>query len=99
MITQKSPVRSTALEAAREERSGHTFARTYDSLLKALLRRSYLGPLFAIVVLGATYLLYTNIGSDFMPEMDESSLMLDPNSGQAGFIEYDHFNWLPVVVH
>ena len=37
-------------------------------------------------------------GSDF-EAVDETSLMVDPNSGQAGYIEYDHFAWLPVVVH
>ena len=69
--------KDVALEVAREERSKHVIARTYDSVLKTLLRRSYLGPIFALVVLGATYLLYTNIGSDFMPEMDEGSFVMD----------------------
>ncbi|HTP13340.1 MAG TPA: efflux RND transporter permease subunit, partial [Bacteroidota bacterium] len=72
--------RDVELEAAREERSKHTIARTYDAVLRALLKRSYLGPVLALVVLGGTYLLYTNIGSDFMPEMDEGSFVLDYTS-------------------
>jgi CzcA family heavy metal efflux pump len=69
--------RDVALEAAREQRSKHAISRTYNSLLSSLLKRSYLGPVFALLVLGATYALYRSIGSDFMPEMDEGSFVLD----------------------
>ncbi len=69
--------RDVAREVAREEKSRHTFARLYEVLLTAILRRSYLGPVLAVVVLGATLLLYSNIGSDFMPRMDEGSFVLD----------------------
>lgn len=72
--------RDVELEVAREEKSKHTIARTYDALLRILLRRSYLGPVFALVVLGGTFLLYSNIGSDFMPKMDEGSFVLDYTS-------------------
>ncbi len=64
-------------EVRREERSSHTFARAYDGILRALFKRSYLGPVFALIVLGATFSLYHNIGSDFMPRMDEGSFVLD----------------------
>jgi CzcA family heavy metal efflux pump len=69
-----------ALEVSREEKSKHTIARKYDVVLRFLLKRSYLGPVFVIVVLGGTYLLYSNIGSDFMPKMDEGSFVLDYTS-------------------
>jgi CzcA family heavy metal efflux pump len=72
--------RDVELEVAREEKSKHTIARTYDAVLRVLLKRSYLGPVLALVVLGGTYLLYTNIGSDFLPEMDEGSFVLDYTS-------------------
>jgi multidrug efflux pump subunit AcrB len=68
------------LEVAREEKSKHTIARMYDSTLRVLLRRSYLGPVLALVVLGGTFLLYSSIGSDFMPKMDEGSFVLDYTS-------------------
>jgi CzcA family heavy metal efflux pump len=68
------------LEVAREETSKHTIARMYDSTLRVLLRRSYLGPVLALVVLGGTFLLYSGIGSDFMPKMDEGSFVLDYTS-------------------
>ena len=68
------------LEVAREEKSKHTIARMYDSTLRVLLRRSYLGPVLALVVLGGTFLLYSGIGSDFMPKMDEGSFVLDYTS-------------------
>jgi hypothetical protein len=37
-------------------------------------------------------------GSDF-EAVNESSLMVDPDSGQAGQIKYDHFTWMPLVTH
>ena len=72
--------RDVDLEVAREEKSRHTIAKIYDATLRFLLRRSYLGPVLVVVVLGGTYLLYLNIGSDFMPDMDEGSFVLDYNS-------------------
>jgi CzcA family heavy metal efflux pump len=69
--------RDVVSEISREERSRHTIARTYEAVLRAILKRSYLGPVLALIVLGGTYLLYTNIGSDFLPEMDEGSFVLD----------------------
>jgi CzcA family heavy metal efflux pump len=68
------------LEVAREERSKHTIARIYDSTLRVLLRWSYLGLVLALAVLGGTFLLYSSIGSDFMPKMDEGSFVLDYTS-------------------
>lgn len=67
-------------EIEREEKGQHSLARGYESILRLLLKRSYLGPVFALVVLGCTFLLYENIGSDFMPSMDEGSFVLDYNS-------------------
>jgi multidrug efflux pump subunit AcrB len=69
--------RDVVSEIAKEEKSRHRIARTYDSVLKAILKRSYLGPGLALIVFGGTYLLYKNIGSDFMPKMDEGSFVLD----------------------
>lgn len=68
------------LEVKREERSRHLIGRSYEAILRALLKKSYLGPVFAIIMLGGTFLLYGSIGSDFMPHMDEGSFVLDYNS-------------------
>lgn len=67
-------------EVSREERSKHRIANVYESVLHGLLKRSYLGPIFAVLVLGATFYLYHTIGSDFMPHMDEGSFVLDYQS-------------------
>jgi CzcA family heavy metal efflux pump len=72
--------KDAALEIAREEQSKHVISRNYDDVLKALLKKSYLGPVLALVVIGATFFLYSTIGSDFMPKMDEGSFVLDYNS-------------------
>lgn len=69
-----------ASEVNREGKSQHRISKAYDAMLHMLLKKSYLGPVFAIVVLGGTFLLYSNIGSDFMPRMDEGSFVLDYNS-------------------
>jgi CzcA family heavy metal efflux pump len=69
--------RDVVSEIAKEERSRHTIARTYEAVLRAILKRSYLGPVLVLIVLGGTYLLYKNIGSDFLPAMDEGSFVLD----------------------
>lgn len=65
------------LEAGREERSHHRIARVYDGLLRKLLKRSYFGPVLAVVLLAGTFFLYGNIGSDFMPHMDEGAFVMD----------------------
>jgi multidrug efflux pump subunit AcrB len=75
-ITEKD----VASEISREEKSQHRISKAYDTVLKALLKRSYIGPVFAIIILGGAFLLYNNIGSDFMPQMDEGSFVLDYNS-------------------
>ncbi len=72
--------RDIRVEIAREEKSKHRIARFYEAGLRTVLARSYVGPLFAVAVLGGTYFLYTGIGSDFMPRLDEGSFVLDYNS-------------------
>lgn len=69
--------RDVDLEVNREERSHHRVATFYDGVLRKLLKRSYLGPVLAVALLGGTFFLYRNIGSDFMPHMDEGSFVLD----------------------
>ncbi len=56
------------------------FARWYKRTLPVLLRWRLVFIPVALVILAATYLLYNNIGSDFMPDMDEGTFVLDYNS-------------------
>ena len=72
--------RDIELEVAREERSRHRVTRWYRSALGHLLHHRSFGPLLAIALLAMAYLVYTQIGSDFMPKMDEGSFVLDYKS-------------------
>ena len=49
----------------------------YESILARLLRIRWIIVPIALVIIGVTYLLYVRIGSDFMPEMDEGTFVLD----------------------
>jgi CzcA family heavy metal efflux pump len=75
-ITEKD----VALEVNRERRSHHRISRAYTSVLRVLLERSYIGPIFAVIIFAGAFLMYHYIGSDFMPRMDEGSFVLDYNS-------------------
>jgi multidrug efflux pump subunit AcrB len=48
-----------------------------ERTMRALLRRRALIIPFAIVAIGVAALVYNRIGSDFMPEMDEGTFVLD----------------------
>jgi CzcA family heavy metal efflux pump len=52
----------------------------YEDTLGKLLKLRWIIIPIAFVIIGATYLLYLKIGSDFMPEMDEGTFVLDYNS-------------------
>jgi CzcA family heavy metal efflux pump len=49
----------------------------YDSVLRAFIQRSWLAPVVLVVLLGTGWLLYRRIGTDFLPDMDEGSIILD----------------------
>lgn len=56
-------------------------ARTrYEGMLRTMLRYRWFVIPATLLIVGATYLLYQNIGTDFMPEMDEGTFVLDYNS-------------------
>lgn len=67
-------------EIVRQARSQHWMSRMYETALRRMIKRSYLGPILAIALLAAAYFVYTQIGSDFMPKMDEGSFVLDYKS-------------------
>lgn len=61
---------------AHKEHGGRILA-LYRRLLSGLLaRRILIVPLIAAIIV-AGYVLYTNLGSSFMPEMDEGAFILD----------------------
>jgi CzcA family heavy metal efflux pump len=51
--------------------------RRYDSILSVALDKKWIVGLVIVVVLAGSYLLYRNLGSEFLPEFDESAFVLD----------------------
>ena len=64
------------LEIQREERAT-VFNAWYERLLRRLLKARFAAIALVIVILIATWFIYNNIGSSFMPDMDEGSFVLD----------------------
>ncbi len=69
----KEPVHSKPIEEGLTSNQGSWYRR----ILKTSLRHSLVAALSAMLILGAAYLLYAKIGTDFLPEMDEGSYVLD----------------------
>ncbi|MBI1802913.1 MAG: efflux RND transporter permease subunit [Ignavibacteriae bacterium] len=63
----------------KESRAAHSgrIISLYKKILTALLKRRYLVFPFIILLAGGGYILYTQLGSSFMPEMDEGAFILD----------------------
>lgn len=51
--------------------------RRYESILSVALDKKWIVGLVIVVVLAGSYLLYRNLGSEFLPEFDESAFILD----------------------
>jgi CzcA family heavy metal efflux pump len=51
--------------------------RRYESILSFALDRKWIVGLIIVVVLAGSYLLYRTLGSEFLPEFDESAFVLD----------------------
>jgi len=49
----------------------------YRNLLKGILQKPFFSALAAVAILGAGVMLYNKVGTDFLPEMDEGSYVLD----------------------
>ena len=56
------------------------FLTRYENALRGLLHYRWLVIPATFLIVASTYVLYQNIGSDFMPEMDEGTFVLDYNS-------------------
>lgn len=66
-------------EQARELKRG-TSSKRYERFLGSLLRRRWLILPIILLLVGATWLMYQRVGSDFMPTMDEGEFVLDYES-------------------
>ena len=51
--------------------------RPYERVLRFSLKHGLVLGLFAVVLIGASYFCYTQLGSDLLPEMDEGGFILD----------------------
>lgn len=51
--------------------------RRYESVLSVALDKKWIVGLTIVVVLAGSYLLYRTLGSEFLPEFDESAFVLD----------------------
>ncbi len=51
--------------------------RPYERVLRVALERRLLLGVFAVVLIGASYLCYTHTGSDLLPSLDEGGFVVD----------------------
>src|SRR5215467_6910507 len=69
-----------ALLAAEESHFSGTFGRVvafYAKVLRAVLERPVLVLVSSILIIGGSYVCYSFLGTDLMPEMDEGGFILD----------------------
>jgi CzcA family heavy metal efflux pump len=53
------------------------FMRIYDRTLRATLKHPLILAVFALALIGGSYLCYTHTGSDLLPAMDEGGFIID----------------------
>jgi CzcA family heavy metal efflux pump len=76
LLLRDRDIRREQIHEQKPKRSAVWYARLMGKFLKYRLAAI---PV-ALVITGATYFLYSHIGSGFMPEMDEGTFVLDYNS-------------------
>jgi multidrug efflux pump subunit AcrB len=72
LISEKDMERESAKEDTKTK-----FSLLYTRLLRRMLRHRLVFIPGALIILAATIFFYTQIGSGFMPEMDEGAFVLD----------------------
>jgi CzcA family heavy metal efflux pump len=77
-----TPTLSHYFIRARSKTTGHEglsprIMRPYERILRGTLEHPVLLAVFAVVLIGASYLCYRNLGSDLLPQMDEGGFILD----------------------
>jgi len=75
-------VRARPEDAPTEDEETHgrvlgAIIRRYESILGVALDKKWIVVLTIVLVLGGSYLLYRTLGSEFLPEFDESAFILD----------------------
>ena len=62
-----------------EEHSGvpNWLFRPYERVLRFTLKHPLILSVFVVLLIGASYLCYTNLGSDLLPAMDEGGFIVD----------------------
>ncbi len=70
-------LRRRDLEAPPEYRIGTWIRTTYERTLRALLKRSWMLALVVVPLLGVGAMAYRQVGSGFMPTIDEGGFVLD----------------------
>ncbi len=69
------------IERERKKEGRHSaFGARYERLLHGLLGLKWLIVPAAVIVLAGTWLIYRNVGSGFLPDMDEGTFILDYES-------------------
>src|SRR6185312_17435054 len=63
-------------EVEKERRPGPIFS-IYERIMAFLMRFRWISIVVILAIFGLTYLVYTQLGSSFMPEMDEGTIVLD----------------------
>ncbi|HLG99007.1 MAG TPA: efflux RND transporter permease subunit [Bryobacteraceae bacterium] len=69
--------RRPGTEPARHETVPPWLMRTYERTLRFTLEHPIVLALFTIVLIGISYVCYTNTGSDLLPAMDEGGFIVD----------------------
>src|SRR5262249_2632278 len=60
-----------------EHQASRGVLRVYESVLRTTLEHPWVLALFTAVLIGGTYLAYSNTGSDLLPQMDEGGFIVD----------------------
>lgn len=71
-------LRKRGKHAAGEHHEGPSrVLRSYERVLRFTLEHRLLLGVFAVILIGASYLCFNALGSDLLPEMDEGAFVLD----------------------
>ena len=70
-------IRQHGSRAAGHESISPWIMRPYERILRATLEHPALLAVFTVVLIGASYLCFNNLGSDLLPQMDEGGFILD----------------------
>lgn len=88
LVSRLVRVKDLEKEALQEEPG--RLIKFYTRALTALLRRRYIILPFIFFLLGGSYWLHTQLGSGFMPDMDEGAFILDYSSPPGTSLDETH---------